>query len=269
MSTRRLTRFAFLFIVILLLPIARDSQPGPRRPDAVSRRFGGRRRGRSLRTGDRRPDVEDSRPDHHCGKQARRRRQHFGAIHDRVACERHAGLGQHHGADRDQSVRLFQPALVDRPVHADHQGRSGAAGPRRPSQCSGEQPRRVCRLGQSQSRQAQLFVLHRRHAVALSRLPAQREVRPRSHPRSLPRLRLAGDRPDRRPLAVRIRPGQQFGAPGRRRQAQGLRHHQRRALARHEGRADLRRTGPIPNSPRVCGSACWSRPAPRPTSWPA
>ena len=56
--------------------------------------------------------------------------------------------------------------------------------------------------------QAQLLLLSGRHAVAFPRLPAQREVRSRSHPRALRRLGTAGQRPARRPFAVRLRAGE-------------------------------------------------------------
>ena len=105
-----------------------------------------------------------------------------------------ACLDRHSGFHRDQSQRLRQPALVDRRLRPFHPRRRGAAGVRRAPRCAGRHLRRVPRLGEGEQGQAQLFVLPARHAVALPRLPAQRKVRSRPHPRALSRVGPAGDR---------------------------------------------------------------------------
>ena len=88
-----------------------------------------------------------------------------------------------------------------------------------------------------------LFLVHGWHAVAPSGFSAQRKVRSRSHPCSVSRLGIAGDRPYRRAFAARFCAGQFFGIAICRRPAQGIRHHQCRALAGHEGRPDLAELG--------------------------
>ena len=154
--------------------------------------------------------------------------------------------------------RVQEPALVDRRFRAVHPRRRGAAGVRRASERAGQHLRGVPDLGQGQPRQAQLFVLPARHAVALPRLPAQREVRSRPDPRALSRLGLAGDRAGRRPFAVRLRPGQHDAC--RSTQAGKLkaaRHHQPEPRPLAAGRADLRRARLSGIHRARSGSACW------------
>ena len=63
--------------------------------------------------------------------------------------------------------------LEDRRLRTDHQRRAGAARFRRASERAGQQLRGIPRVGQGQSRQAELFVVHAGHAVALPRLSTQ------------------------------------------------------------------------------------------------
>ena len=136
--------------------------------DALHRGTGAGRRGRSLCPHHRRPHGQDARSHHHRREPAGRRRQHLGPGHDRGAGGRHADLGRHASAHRDQPQRLQQPALVDRRLPAADQGRASAARAGGASERSGRQFRGVRGLGQGQPRQADVFLVHGRHAVAPS-----------------------------------------------------------------------------------------------------
>ena len=204
-------------------------------------------------------DGEDARPDHHRREQARRQRQHLGAVHRRAAGRRPADLGRHPGLHRDQSRARSTTSAGRSTISC----RSSAASRRR--WCSSAHPSvpantfaEFLTWAKANKRQAQLFVLQPGTPSHFLGYPAQREVRPRSHPRALSRLRAC------RPTAL-IGGHSLFGFAqvnstvpqyaGR--QAQGARHHQRRALT---ARCRTCRPSPslaIRNSPPRSGSACW------------
>ena len=134
-------------------------------------------------------------------------------------------LDRHPGVHRDQSQRVQEPALVDRRFHR----RSSAASRHR--WCSSRiracrpRPSRSSSPGPRPTAASSATRPTARHAVALPRLSAEREVRSRSHPCALSRLGPAGHGAGRRPFAVRLRAGQHDGAAASGRQAQGARHH--------------------------------------------
>ncbi len=165
------------------------------RRDPDHHRRAGRRRDRSLRPHDCRPHGKDARPSVHCREQGWRKRQRRRAIHRRPAGRRQHHLARHPGLRRNPAERVQEFALVHRQLPPDHPRRRGAAGVHRPSGRAGHDLRRVPCLGEAEQGQAQLLLVSSRHAGALPRLPDEREVRPRSHPCALRRLRTAGQWP--------------------------------------------------------------------------
>ena len=206
---------------------------------------------------DRRPDGEDARPDHHRREQARRERQHLGAVHRRPAGRRqYVWIGTQAFTEINPnafknlrwSIDDFIPFIrgVEAPlvfvVHPDVPAKTFAEF-----------------LAWAKANRGKLSYSSYQPGTPSHFLgyPAEREVRSRPHPRALSRLGLAGHRDGRRPLAVRLRAGELHGAAASGRQAPHSRGSPGRA-----GTARCRTCRPSPssairNSPRRCGSACW------------
>ena len=219
----------------------------PRAADHGDRAVCGGRSGRHHHAPDFECDGEEARPAdrHRC---ARRRRRH-----DRREGGRERRARRSHADDgRDQQFR-HQPVHVsenefrsaDR-VRADHQGRGCAVGDVHEPVGAGEDARRVRRLCEGQSRQAQLFVAERWHHAASRGRAAEAADRHRTGACAVSR-RAAGDAgaDHQRCAALSRRLGRRPGLRGIR-QGEGAGGRLGQAAAQCPGRADgkrKRRTG--------------------------